>query len=57
MVGGKRRDVFLHRIQVTNIERVLASIVAPEAESFTVILYPNGGFLEPLILTHLPPYC
>ena len=57
MVGGKRRDVFLHRIQVTNIVCVLASIVAPEAESFTVILYPNGGFLEPLILTHLPPYC
>ena len=54
---GKRRDVFLHRIQVTNIERVLASIVAPEAESFTVILYPNGGFPEHLILTHLPPYC
>ena len=54
---GKRRDVFLHRIQVTNIERVLASIVAPEAESFTVILYLNGGFPESLILTHLPPYC
>lgn len=36
---GERRDVFLQRIQVTNIVRVLASIVAPEAESFTLIFY------------------
>ena len=36
---GKRRDVFLQRIQVTNIVCVLASIVAPEAESFNLIFY------------------
>ena len=44
---GERRDVFLQRIQVTNIVRVLASIVAPESESFTLIFYRVNKGLPP----------